>query len=265
MDIKFKNVLDFSTSECFKMALYKKSITEDVISYGVLCEKNSAHIIHDQYENVFHQNLLSENIQQALVPLITIDLNSLNKEYDTKLPVFYYENRKIDWIISQLDETGKVEIMEFYDYEGKAYSVSSLIEKYINERTIDGETYYFEEGIDVINETLNDYKEKHFHILFDEEITIDKGLKYVSDFSDLHETWRKKRVANEDKDILWYNAGPYPLPLQSKFKYPVNNKTGKEFYFVTTVFPYSFCLSDITYYIFYDPEERILAQYMQLT
>lgn len=200
-----------------------------------------------------------------MIPLITIDLQSLNPSYKSKVPVVYYEKTDIQWVVSKLDENNKITEMIFYDYNGKSHDIDQLMKAYINQCTIDGETYYFEEDRETTQEGLNKYKTKNFHIILDQVIGEDESVETLGDYDNCLDKWFDEfREINSLKDYINI-TGPYPYPGQVWFTYPIIEKTEEPFFYVININASDLGLCDFSYYIFYNPEERMVAQLMQFT
>jgi hypothetical protein len=248
---------------------YKNSIYGDNLSEQKFSKESSPHTMLDSLEDIFSKSILLK-ASPYFIPMVSFNLKALNANYDQKIPVLYHENISADWIISKLDNQNKIEEIDFYDYEKNCYDLNSVDNMY---EEYDGEKIYFEEGkeeiIDSFKYKLEDEGNFHINVLdSDSELSeTERQIDYQNYFNklrkDLHEKSRKENnsIISKHQNI----EGPYPIPVQNNFCYPSIEDSKSNFIFIGSVDAYEFGGIGMYYFVFFNPEERIIAQLMQMT
>lgn len=243
----------FSVVSAYQKIYPKQLISDNKACFFCFSKEETPHPLMPDPESVFEDY---EPLKEILFPVMYLDLSALNDSFTGKIPVLYNESTNLDYLIYQLNEDGKVTNLSFMDYEGNSFEI-----------TDEEEVYSFEDGLEEVESAVKKFHGKYLRIIptLDLPETIDYENALV--FSDqIYEIWKKavkKFKPKEAKDLDYF--GPIPSLVQFSPEYPVWNGKEDAFYFVGQLNMYDLGLSGISYFIFYHPESKTVAQLVQMT
>ncbi|MCT4580057.1 MAG: hypothetical protein N4A35_01455 [Flavobacteriales bacterium] len=230
--------------------------TERVYFYQVSKTQTSHKLIFD-LEKICTPEAFSV-MKNKVIPLVQINLKDINAELNGKIPILYNEMTQFEWTISQLDEQGKIKDSYFLNFENKKTEFTEID---------DSGDDSFEDGIEEILENVSDL-EGQFLKIWDETPCEPLGEVSIND-EKRYEEWEHKnrmdymkRAASGDFPPTW---GPLVLKAQSSFAIPVDTETKEDFLFIGQITSYELDLCYFCYYLFYNPNTKTVAQYMQMT
>lgn len=243
--------------------IYTHSLLEDnqVYYYNVVDEK-TPHIIGKDIHSVFSPELAIK-AHDKVIPLVTLDLGAIAPAYQNKVHFLYHEMVSMDWVITGLNQNDEVSSIYFINYKGERFENDQI--KF--EDDADG----FQEGLDEVKSAMSKLNQKYFTIIKDKTIPADikfaetDGEKYSSFIHESTREFAKRQEESTGKYQFLDSFGPFTRPIQCGFSYPVIKNSKTPFKFVGQIEASKFGLCDFTYYLFYHPEERIIAQLMQMT
>jgi hypothetical protein len=195
-----------------------------------------------------------EAVKEVLFPVMSLDLSAFNESFKEKIPVLYHESP--DYLIYQLDEEGRVLNPSFMDYEGNSFE-------------IDDEDYAepFEDGWEEVSDAVKRFRGKYLQIIptleLPEKIDFGNALEFSEEVYKLWQKVVKKFKPKGAKDLDYF--GPIPSLVQFSPEYPVWNGDEDAFYFIGQVKMYDLGLMGVSFFIFYHPESRTIAQLSQMT
>lgn len=234
--------------------IYPKSLVSDnkALFYWVT-EEQTPHALVPEPESVFEDY---EPVKEILFPIIQLDLSALNPDFPDKITVLYHESTNLDYLIYQLDESGKISNLSFMDYKGNPVVIDD-----------EEEVCPFEEGLEEVEAIAEGLKGKYLKMIFTETLPDQIDYNDALAFSnEVIEIWKKavekwKPAAIDDFDYF----GPLPSLVQFSPEYPVWNGKEDAFLFVGQLNMYELGLIGVSYFVFYHPESRTVAQLVQMT
>lgn len=232
------------------------SLDTQMIYYAGLSEEETNHpLSFELSENC--EEALAEQLQEKLIPLFRLDIADLNPDLEGKIPVFYHELVSMRWIVSRLDEEGRAEEMFLVDTEGNSFGFDELDSEY---------DVFFTDGADTVLESLSPLEGQYLEIWSEEPTEPLGDLRLVN--ADAIGDWARVNViaATEASENTKYPVywGPMVGKVQTELSVPVDEESHEDIAFVGQFNARElFGLRDHTYYLFYNPEQRIVAQLMQ--
>ncbi len=206
------------------------------------------HPLDHDWSNVATPAVVQAHGEQAL-PLLRIDLAAAGLGIDARIPVLYHELVFIDCVAMQLDADGRIQALAFLGTEGPIDLAEEL----------DGEEA-FEEGVEEAASYLADCASRF--------LALQRGaacpeVGFPSEDSEAFSDWAWKALPPELEDAEVF--GPFPSPVQSFLAIPCHPQTGAPLPFVGRISSAAFGMADITHFVFYDPDRRVVAQVMQMS
>lgn len=234
--------------------IYPKGLISDKKAYFYCFSKEETpHLLIPDPETVFHNY---EPFTEILFPVMLLDLSVLNDSFQVKIPVLYHESTHLDYLIYQLDESGKVINPSFMDYKGNPVALED-----------EEGAEPFEEGVEEVESAVESFKGKYLKIIptleLPEIIDYDNALAFSDEVIEIWKKAVKKFKPKGAKDLDYF--GPLPSLVQFSPEYPVWNEQEDAFYFVGQVKMYDLGLAGVSYFLFYHPESRTVAQLIQMT
>lgn len=232
--------------------VYPKSIhAENPALFYYYSKEPSPHPLIPDPESIF---IDYDAVKEILFPVLMLDLAALNPSFGEKIPVLYHEST--DYLVFQLDENGKVIHPYFMDYEGERYELD-------DEENVEP----FEDGWEEVSDAVKSSRGKYLQIIPTLDLPKNSDFADASGFSEqVHLLWQeavKKFKPKGAKDLDYF--GPVPSLVQFSPEYPAWNGKEDAFYFVGQVNMYDLGLAGVSYFIFYHPESRTVAQLAQMT
>lgn len=182
-------------------------------------------------------------LENRIWPAIQFDLGVFGLE-GHQVPLFYYEDTGIKWVFARLNDSNRV--VEIQAANRDLSRVSSFQEMVTTE--FDTET----------REIFDRLSEKKAKTTTWEASALDflqvPSLSSSDELTDIYD-----EITFKDK--IYFGSIPYPI--QSNFDVPLFQ--GVPMKFVGQVDFLTFELSSFCFYLFYDPEHRIMAQRLMFT
>jgi hypothetical protein len=244
------------------MVIYQNTIMDKsklYLSRG--SKEKTPHVFAPKTDDVFVD--FDESLKEKIVPLFQLDLSALNPANKEKVYFLYYESGNVDWIIYQLDENSKITAISAMD---------NYIQKKI--RLESKATEEFESGLDDLLENMTYTNQKagpYIEIIpydmpqgFESEVEKEKDDK--AKYKKYSEIRQQTKIKYRDPEKRAFEFGPYPMIVQSNFAVPYINDTA--FQFVGEIYSSEEIfggLTDFTFYLFYHPEKKVVAQLRQYT
>jgi hypothetical protein len=243
----------FSVVSAYQKIYSKGLISDNRAYFYCFSKEESPHSLIPDPESVFDNY---EPLRELLFPIMLLDLSALNGSFNEIIPVLYHESTHLDYLIYHLDKNGKVINPSFMDYEGNPFELED-----------EEGAEPFEDGVEEVENAVKRFRGKYLKIIPTLELPGSIDYENALAFSDqVYEIWKKaikKFKPKEAKDLDYF--GPIPSLVQFSPEYPVWNKKEDAFYFVGQVKMVDLGLADISYFIFYHPESRTVAQLLQMT
>lgn len=228
------------------------------VYYVELGETPTKHLLNFDIKEYCQAEVI-DSLKSYIAPLAFLDLNELNPDFQDKFPLFYHENTMMDWVVSQLDDNGKVSDCYLLDYEGKRFDFKDFGE--------DEEEEFFEEGAEEIQNSLEDLSNHYLNIW--QEKPLEPLGKIDHSEGEKYEEWAHQNSVsymNRDEDSEYPNHyGPLPWKMQSNFTIPLDPETKEDLVFLGQINSGLFGLCDFTYFLFYNARKNVVAQMMQMT
>lgn len=237
----------------------KTSMNKEKIYFSEITDEPTKHKVVSDIASVCHPDILP-SLKGKIIPIFSIDLKEINPLYDAKIPILYNENARFEWIVSELNEEGKITDCYHLGYEKDKVRFDTL--------TFEDEIF-FEDGeedelmnIAECGNYLKIWHETPIEAIVDLKKT-DDSLRRISDWQ--HDTWVSLSKNRGDEANEFEYWGPYINQVQANFDIPYDEETKEDFIFIGQISAGSLDLCSFYYFIFYNPNKNIVAQYMQMT
>lgn len=243
----------FSVVSAYQKIYPKKLIPDDKALFYWVTEEQTPHSLVPEPMDVFEDY---EPVKEILFPIIQLDLSALNPDFSDKITVLYHESTNLDYLIYQLDESGKIANLSFMDYKGNPVAMDD-----------EEEVCPFEEGLEEVEAVAENLKGKYLKMIPTETLPDQIDYNDALAFSnEVIEIWKKAVKKWKPKTIDDFDYfGPLPSLVQFSPEYPVWNGEEDAFLFVGQVNMYELGLIGVSYFVFYHPESRTVAQLVQMT
>lgn len=213
----------------------------------------SPHVCYPNLGDVFAIGI--DGLDQKLVPLLLLDLGALSAHVSVKVPVLYNECVQHDWIVSRLDASGRVVEINYVNSQGET---SQIVDTDPDEA--------FPDGVESVKDEIDSSGPRFLRVA---SIPTPKDLTALTADDYSHLGWEQVCAFEDTPQGEGFSdsfaMGPFPGMVQSYWSAPLSAKTGKPLLFVGQVHTDRFELADFKYFLFYDPDERIVAQLMQMS
>jgi len=230
-----------------------------------ITDEPTPHRLMPEPDTVFTD--FNDTYRELLLPLAVIDLSALDASLEGKIPVIYYEDSALDFICFRLNDDWKIETLLFADYEGNLFEAD------------DEDIEPFEEGYEEVTEQLESFRNKYLkieegNIPMPESIDYSNARAFYDQAYDMViAAMNQDDVETDDEEEEDYSYdkgreyfGPVISLTQFSPNYPVLNGNPEAFRFVGAIHTTPFrSIASYSYYVFFDPETRTVAQMVQHT